>query len=349
MKLPPRSSILGVIVSLVVIALTIVFARRAWIRETHSPGSDRAIVNAQTVSIDARVAGPITALAVAQGTHVNAGDLLFTIDSRPFELAVASAEALLNAAVAQVQIETARAEQLQALASAADADIKGAEAAAVERRATATRVQAMAKDGFATAQDVDVAVAAVGAAEALLSAARARAEAAHEGVTEVAAAQATTLALEASLNIAKLERAFCDVRAPVSGTVIALDFAVGTHALPGFPLFRLLVDDTWVVDALIEEGNLHKLRVGDSADVWVMTDSTRQFAAVVESIGIGVRPNDEFNLLGVPVVRRELDWVRVAQRFPVRLRVINPDPTLFRLGASASVIIHPSSAAITGQ
>jgi NADPH-dependent 2,4-dienoyl-CoA reductase/sulfur reductase-like enzyme len=42
---------------------------------------------------------------------------------------------------------------------------------------------------------------------------------------------------------------------------------------------------------------------------------------------------------GVPYVKRELNWVRVAQRFPVRIEVENPDPNLFRMGASAVAII----------
>jgi multidrug efflux system membrane fusion protein len=41
----------------------------------------------------------------------------------------------------------------------------------------------------------------------------------------------------------------------------------------------------------------------------------------------------------VPYVKRELNWVRVAQRFPVRIEVENPDQDLFRMGASAVAII----------
>jgi len=55
-----------------------------------------------------------------------------------------------------------------------------------------------------------------------------------------------------------------------------------------------------------------------------------------------VVPEGEIDLppAGVPYVKRELNWVRVAQRFPVRIEVENPDVDLFRMGASAVAIIN---------
>jgi membrane fusion protein, multidrug efflux system len=42
------------------------------------------------------------------------------------------------------------------------------------------------------------------------------------------------------------------------------------------------------------------------------------------------------------MVKRSINWVRVAQRFPVKILVENPDPDLFRIGASAVVVLHPA-------
>jgi len=60
-----------------------------------------------------------------------------------------------------------------------------------------------------------------------------------------------------------------------------------------------------------------------------------------KGIGWAVKPEGEIDLpsSGVPYVKRELNWVRVAQRFPVRIEVENPDVDLFRMGASAAVAI----------
>ena len=61
----------------------------------------------------------------------------------------------------------------------------------------------------------------------------------------------------------------------------------------------------------------------------------------MQGIGWAVKPEGELDLppSGVPYVKRELNWVRVAQRFPVRIEVENPDQDLFRMGASAVAII----------
>ena len=56
----------------------------------------------------------------------------------------------------------------------------------------------------------------------------------------------------------------------------------------------------------------------------------------MDSIGYGVLPDDGGLVLGgLPKVSRSINWVRVAQRFPVKIMVDKPDPEMFRIGASA--------------
>jgi multidrug efflux system membrane fusion protein len=69
----------------------------------------------------------------------------------------------------------------------------------------------------------------------------------------------------------------------------------------------------------------------------------RHFAGKVQGIGWAVDPSGEFDVPhGVPYLKRELNWVQVAQRFPVRIEIENPDPGLFRMGASAVAVIQSS-------
>jgi multidrug efflux system membrane fusion protein len=63
----------------------------------------------------------------------------------------------------------------------------------------------------------------------------------------------------------------------------------------------------------------------------------------VDSVGFGVTPDvDVIGRLGpgLPDVQRTLHWVHLASRYPVRVRVQNPTPELFRLGESAVVTIR---------
>jgi multidrug efflux system membrane fusion protein len=75
-------------------------------------------------------------------------------------------------------------------------------------------------------------------------------------------------------------------------------------------------------------------------DVYLMSAPSHHFTGKVQGIGWGVESTDEINTQPVvPDVPRELNWVHIAQRFPVRIEIENPDPELFRNGASAVAII----------
>lgn len=338
----PARSVLGTAIAVGLILGAAAAANLVWRSARRSPRCDDAWIHAETVGIAARVAGPIVSLKVEQGARVRAGETLLEIDPATFDLAVRQAREAIEAIDAQIAIEDRRDAQLRLAAAAAQADVAAATAQLEERRATLRRVEPLAKQGFATAQELDISRTAVATAEALATAAAARQKAAEDAISEKPALVARRKGLLTVLQIAELERDHCVVRAPCDGTVVELGVAVGSHAMPGLALFRVLQEGTWAVDAPFREGELERLRVGDEAEVRVMTAPGRAFRATVESIGVAVRSSDQAVLGGVPYLRRELDWVRVAQRFPVRLRVLDADPAVFRMGASAEVVVHPS-------
>jgi multidrug efflux system membrane fusion protein len=338
----PARRVMAMTVALVVVLGAVVLANMAWRTSRKSPRCEDAWVHAETVGIAARVPGPLVALRVEQGSRVKAGEILLEIDPAGFDLAVRQAREAIEALDAQIAVEETRDAQLRLMASAARADVEAATAQVEDRRATLRRVEPLAKQGFATDQELDIARTAVATAESLRVAATARASAADAAVSERPALVAKRKGLVTALAVAELEREHCVVRAPGDGVVVDLDVAVGTHAVPGMTLFKVLLDGSWAVDAPYREGELERMRAGDEAEVRVMTAPNRIFRATVESIGVAVRPTDETVLNGMPFIRRELDWVRVAQRFPVRLRLEDADASVLRMGASAVVVIHPS-------
>jgi len=79
------------------------------------------------------------------------------------------------------------------------------------------------------------------------------------------------------------------------------------------------------------------------ADVYLMSMPNLRFAGVVDSVGFGVTPDpDKIGKLqpGLPDLQRTLNWVHLASRFPVRIRVENPSPDLFRISESAVITIR---------
>jgi multidrug efflux system membrane fusion protein len=130
------------------------------------------------------------------------------------------------------------------------------------------------------------------------------------------------------------------VRAPFDGRVTNLDIAEGEFAATGRPLFTLIDTRNWYVIANFRETALRGIRPGMIAEVYLMADADRRFTGIVDSIGFGVFPEEGgSSAAGLPRVPRSINWVRVAQRFPVRIRVDDPPSELFRVGASAVALI----------
>jgi multidrug efflux system membrane fusion protein len=96
--------------------------------------------------------------------------------------------------------------------------------------------------------------------------------------------------------------------------------------------------------ANFREGELRHFGPGAAVDVYLSAAPDRHFVGKVQGIGWAVEPTDAIDIPhGLPYVKRELNWVHIAQRFPVRIEIENPDAELFRMGASAVAIIKRTS------
>jgi len=159
--------------------------------------------------------------------------------------------------------------------------------------------------------------------------------------TAVTTLQAQREGAIASINLDELHLSYCKVIAPFDGRVINLNISAGAHVSAGVPVFSLLDTSKWYVIANFREAEIQHMAPGSEAIVYLSSAPNQRFRGKVQGIGWAVEPEGEVDLpgSGVPYVKRELNWVRVAQRFPVRIKVENPDPDLFRMGASAVAII----------
>ena len=135
----------------------------------------------------------------------------------------------------------------------------------------------------------------------------------------------------------------CRVYAPFDARVTNLTISEGAYAHVGQQVFTLIDARTWWAVANFREGQLQHITPGMRADVYVMSKPKCAFPGVVDSVGFGVTPDpDVVGRLepGLPDVQRTLNWVHLASRYPVRVRVENPPPDLFRVSESAVVIIR---------
>lgn len=131
------------------------------------------------------------------------------------------------------------------------------------------------------------------------------------------------------------------VRAPCDGIVSGLTASAGQYVVAGVPLFTVINTEAWYAVANLRETDLLKVQPGTHAKIWIMTNRRRMLRGVVESIGSGIQDDENVHVQGhLPHVENNLDWVRVAHRFPVRIRITDIDSSLLRVGASAVVVIE---------
>jgi multidrug efflux system membrane fusion protein len=316
-------------------------ARNMLIHPRSGTGSKIA---ANAIGIAPRVSGPIKSLPLQDDQAVKQGDVLFEIDPEPYELAARVARANRDAIAGEIlNIERTIAAQ-KANVLAAQAVLAQAETARTQAEDSLRRVEPLLAKNYATADSVEKARNARDTAVAAVNAAQAQLSAAEFAVQDIAPLQAKLKATEAALAEAELSVRDCTVRAPFDGRVAGLNISVGAFARTAIDVLTLIDTGDWHVEANFRESELGRIQAGDRAEVQIMTAPGRTFAGEVESVSSGVSELPKLPYSGLPVVKRELDWVRLAQDFPVRIRFTESvPPDLLRVGATVTATIFTRS------
>jgi multidrug efflux system membrane fusion protein len=161
-----------------------------------------------------------------------------------------------------------------------------------------------------------------------------------EQIDEARAAKENALAAEA---LAKRDLKNTVVRAPFDGKIVGLTNTIGEYVSTGHPLFTMISTSRWYVVANFRETELAKMKPGSEAAVYVMSHPQTALKGQVDSVGWGVTSDDGTLGNGLPRIPKSLNWVRLAQRFPVRILLDNPPSSFMRIGASAVVVVHYNS------
>ena len=149
-----------------------------------------------------------------------------------------------------------------------------------------------------------------------------------------------------AVRLARYNYEQCSVLAPFDARVTNLTTSEGQYVKVGTQLFTLIDNRTWWVLANFRESQISYTRPGTPVDVFLMSDTNSKYRGVVESVSFGVTPDpDVVGKLseGLPDAQRTLNWVRLASRYPVRIRIIDPPPATLRVGQVAIVKMRPSS------
>ena len=357
--------------SIGIVSVAVVLGMVVLYRQNHHPRTDDAEVFANFIGIAPQVDGPLIRLNVRDNQFVKKGDLLYEIDDRPYQYALERATSEQFALEGQISDERRKIAAMVSAISVSEANIHSAEAdvASSERAVNRQRAEwAYANNNlhrleplltkqFVTADQIDRArTSEVAQSEALrqaesqlqlakagLNSALARHEQAQHAVTTLEPLVNQRGARQAAVGDARYNLNNCRVYAPFDARVTNLTISEGAYAHVGQQMFTLIDARTWWAIGNFREGQLGRISPGMRADVYVLSKPDVRFTGVVDSIGFGVTPDpDVIGRLepGLPDVQRTLNWVHLASRYPVRVRVENPTPDLFRVGESAVVTIR---------
>jgi len=149
---------------------------------------------------------------------------------------------------------------------------------------------------------------------------------------------------QAAIDTAKYNLDNCVITAPFDARVTNLTISQGAYATAGQHIFTLIDTRVWWAIANFRETQLQHIKPGMEADVYLLSKPTVRFKGVVDSVGFGVTPDADLvgrlSPPGLPDVQRTLNWVHLASRFPVRIRIESRPSEVFRMGESAVVVIR---------
>lgn len=296
--------------------------------------TDNAYVQQDVVSISPDVGGRIIEVGVVENQRVEAGDILFRIEPRPFEIALHQADA--DIAAAQLQFSEA-----QTVAQTSGVNIEGARENIAFAQANLDREQALMDRGFNTRARLDAAHHEVQEARERLRQAQAsqRNAQAAVGAASARARSGAYPAIAAAMARREEARYNLDhtiVRAPSAGIVSQIErLQVGQIAVSGVPALTIVGSGEAWITANFKETDLGRMRVGQPARITFDAYPGVAVAGHVESVGAGT--GSEFSLL--PAQNANGNWVKVTQRVPVRIAIDGTPQQALIAGLSATVRI----------
>ena len=326
------------------------------------PWTRDGLVRAQVVQIAPRVSGPLVRVPIQNNQLVKKGDLLFEIDPSTFQATVNLARAQLDnmrdivrSLADQVEGLKGTVAQRQAEINQAKFEIESAAAEAENLRIIFERAKELRAEGINSQRDLDdkstayqVALVRLGEARSKVrqtTAALAQAEDdLARGFADLGAPGKDNPRLRraaADLELAQLNLDFTKVSAPTDGYVTNLQLGVGDSAAANQPMLALIDANSFYVQAFFRETFVGNFQKGDRAVVTLMSYPDTPLEGSVDSIGWGIaQQNGSTGFEQLPTVKPTFEWIRLAQRLPVMVRIEKvPDNIKLRAGTTASVVV----------
>lgn len=318
--------------------LVVLYAWRLWPFTSTVQNTENAMVRGQVTIISPQVSGYVTAVPVQDFQHVEAGQLLVRIDDRIYHQQLAQAQAQLQAA----QANLANWEQSRRSAAAVIAENRAGVASSVAQRDRASaalqRAERLASQQLLSTQDRDTAFAANAQARAAVQRSQAALDAAQQSARSVEVNQAALAAAvanaQAAVELAQINFDNTRILAPRAGQLGQIGVRQGAYVTNGTQLMTLVPDTLWVI-ANFKETQMANVRIGQRATFSVdALNNARLHGHVLE---ISPAAGSEFAIL--PADNATGNFVKIAQRIPVKIGIDPDQPLAARLRPGMSVVV----------
>lgn len=303
----------------------------------HSISTDDAYIKAANASINANVAGQVSNIYVHDNQMVKQGDVLFSLDQRPYKLAVSKAKAELANAYLSIQA-------LKTVYKEKAAEVQAAQDTLCYEKEELARQTKMTASGLSSQMELNkVTNAFNNATQHLIAAQQQQANilAQLNGDPEISAENLPIIHIAlANLHQALLNLSYTIIKAPIDGVVTKVEnLQKGDYVQTGAPVFALISDtDIWA-EANFKETQLTDLKSGQKASIQIDAYPNKKWTGhlVSQSPGTG----SSFALL--PPENATGNWVKIVQRVPVRIAIDNLNGMELASGLSATVTVDTAS------
>jgi multidrug resistance efflux pump len=294
-------------------------------------------VRAQVIQITPRVTGPIVKLPVSDNEFVKAGELLFQIDPR--------SKAAVEAYMSSIEQAALKVKEATSKLAYAKSQYERAQKLVPKGAMSKKQLESNKASYEVNLAKVQEAKANLLQEEATLKQTKADLAKAEASLGAPGDLNAQIRSRKAQLREAELNLEFTEVRAPVDGYVTNLNLRLGSQAVADQAALALVDVNSFWIHGFFRENYIGPIRPGDRAVVTLMTYPDAPLEGRVESLGWGIAQDD--GSVGerlLPSISPTFEWIRLAQRVPVRVRLLDvPDEVKLRVGTTASVIVMTGS------
>ncbi|MET0266322.1 MAG: HlyD family secretion protein [Duganella sp.] len=310
--------------------------------------TENALVRGQVTLVGTQIAGYVTEVHVQDFQQVKKGDPLATIDDRVYQQRYEQAQAQLAAQKAALANWEQSHRAAEAGVALNQATLANAQAQAGKSMADLKRVDALAEDGSLSLREQDASRAAQAQTAAAVAQARANLEIAKQQVRTVTvnklSLEAAVDSAAAALKAARVDLENTRIIAPEDGQLGQVTVRKGAYVNTGAQLMGLVPRQLWII-ANLKETQMNNVRVGQSVTFKVDALDGAQLTGQVERISPAT--GSEFSVL--PADNATGNYVKIAQRIPVRIRIDAGQARAQRLAPGMSVVVSIDTSAVLNE